>query len=636
NQAETLEALVLQVFSDWTDDLSTEFKLSNKKVTTAQDPLLGANFSQFLIGTPNGGSLFIGPDQFRHANVLENDRFGLKIKADYYLTDEHKLTVGWEHEKLDIYNLFVFGSLGFANFATIEDFENNLAFHVYQNALNGDPLSAEDEFQYDINTFYLQDEWTATDDVTLTYGLRYTQYSNHDLPALNQNFVERHGYTNQGNFDGLDLLEPRVGFTYTYDDDTVIRGGLGLFGGGGPNVWLSNSYGNDGVRKTFAGCFGSCSDGRGTPQEVLDFLAAGGFSGGNSDTNSIAPDFEINSVWKFNLGIERNQDLGFLGEGWLLTADAIITQVKNAATYRELNFESVGTAPDGRPIYNEVGPFDLSLENTDKGGAQVWSFAAGKNFYTDKGTFKIDMGYTYQDVTEVNPGNAFIAFEGYAMPANSDFQSGEEFNSEYEVRHTITSNLTWSDALWADNLSTITLAYNGRSGRHFSHTMGSSLETFGGFPGADFADWNAFSSQSLYIPTGANDPLVSYADGFDQAGFFAYLDSEDCLAGNAGSISRRHACTSNWIHRFDLRFLQEVQITGEHAVELILDLENIGNMLNDDWGRAESYNQPFNAPVVDVTIADDQYVYSNFTRPQPGVAKVPSVWKVQLGIRYRF
>ena len=636
NQAETLQATVLQVFSDWTENLSTEFKLSSKKVTTEQDPLLGANFSQFSIGTPNGGSLFIGPDQFRHANELENDRLGLKIKADYYLTDDHKLTFGWEHEELDIYNLFVFGSLGFAEFASIEDFENNLGFHVYQNALDGNPASAVDEFQYDIDTFYLQDEWTATDDLTVTYGLRYTKYSNDDLPALNQNFVDRHGYSNQGNFDGLTLLEPRAGFTYTYDDDTVIRGGVGLFGGGGPNVWLSNSYGNDGVRKTFAGCFGGCSDGRGTPQEVLDFLDAGGFSGGNSDTNSIAPDFEINSVWKVNLGIERNQDLGILGDAWLLTADAIISDVKNAAIYRELNFQQVDTAPDGRPIYNEVGPFDLSLENTDKGSAQVWSFSAAKNFYTDNGTFNFDMGYTYQDVTEVNPGNAFIAFEGYAMPANSDFQSQTEYNSEFEVRHSFTSNLSWSDEIWADNLSTISIAYTARSGRHYSHTMRSSLATFGGFPGADFADWNAFSSQSLYIPTGASDPIVSFADGFDQDGFFSYINSEDCLAGNAGSISRRHGCESNWIHRFDVRFMQEVQITGDHALELILDLENIGNMLNDDWGRAESYTQPFNAPVVDVAIEGGQYVYSNFTQPQPNVAKVPSVWKVQLGIRYKF
>lgn len=633
NQAETLKALSLQIFSDWSADFSTEFKFSNKEVDTNQDPLLGANFGQMLIGTPNGGQLYIGPDQFRHANILGNDRQGWKFKGDYYLNDEHKLSFGWEHESLEIYNLFVFGALGMTTFDSIEDFRNNQGSHVFQNSLDGNPLSAVDQFEYDQDVFYIQDEWSATDDLTITYGLRYTQYSNDDLPVLNTDFVARHGYSNQGNFDGLDMVEPRLGFTYTYDGKTVIRGGLGLFGGGGPNVWLSNSYGNDGRRKTFAGCDNECFDGRSTPQEVLDFLAAGGFSGGNSDTNSVSPDFEIPSMWKFNIGFDRRQDLGFLGEDWLITTDLIISSVKDAAKYRELNLEQTDTAPDGRPIYNTPGPFDLSLENTDKGGAVVATLGFSKNFYTDYGTFSFDISYTYQDVTEVNPGNAFVAFEGYSMPANADFQSDEEYNSEFEVRHSYTSNLTWSNEVFGDNTTSISISYNGRKGRHFSHTMRSN-GTFGGFAG--FASWDGYNSQSLYIPTGIDDPLVTYADGFNSTGFFNYINANSCLSGNAGSISRRHACTSAEIHRFDVRLLQEIQLTGDQAIELILDIENFGNMLNDDWGRAEGFVQPFNAPVVDAAIVDGKYEYSNFTLPTPTVSKVPSVWKIQLGLRYKF
>jgi hypothetical protein len=645
NQIETLEAMSLQVFSDWSADFSTEFKLSNKKVVTDQQPLLGANFAQFNIATPNGGSLYIGPDQFRHANKLENERLALKIKGEYYLTDEHKLTFGWEHEELDIFNLFVFASLGFVDFASIEDFAENKGVHVFQNALSGDPLDAVDEFQYSQDVVYLQDEWNATDDLVVTYGLRYTTYSNDDKPALNQGFVNRHGYSNQGNVDGLDVLEPRVGISYTYDDDTIIRGGFGLFAGGGPNVWLSNSYGNDGVRKAFRVCASEqtgipeqfvarCDfDGRNTPQAVLNQWSEA-VGNNDGDTNSIAPDFEIPSVWKLNIGIERTQDLGMLGEDWLLTADAIFTSVKDAAVYRDLNFEQIGTAPDGRPIYSQEQRFDLSLENTDKGSAQVWSVSAAKNFYSDYGTFNFDFGYTYQDVTEVNPGNSFIAFEGYAMPAHSDFQEQTEFNSEYEVRHALTSNLVWSNELFGDNVTTVSLAYSGRAGRHFSHTARTGIDTFGGYSNAGFADWTGFSSQSFYVPTGTDDPLVNFADGFDQAGLFTYIDSEDCLTG--GTISRRHACSSTWLNRFDVRFLQEINITGEQSLELTLDIENLGNLLNDDWGRAESYRQPFNAPVVDVAIVDGIYQYSNFTQPTPSVAKVPSVWKVQLGMRYRF
>lgn len=631
NMNESLKAYSLQVFSDWNDDLSTEFKYARKEVNTEQVPLMGANFAQFLIGTPNGGQLYIGPDQFRHANALANDRDMLKFKADYYLNDEHFLTFGIEHEKLDIVNTFVFGSLGMTTFDSIESFENNAGFHVFQNALTGDASDAVDEFQYTTTTFYAQDEWLITDDLTLTYGFRYTKYKNDDKPVLNQNFVERHGYSNQNNYDGLDLFEPRFGANYTYDDDTIIRGGIGLFGGGAPNVWLSNSYGNDGVRKTFAGCFGGCFNGKSTPKEVLDFLAAGGFSGGDSDTNSIAPNFEIPSTWKLNLGIERRQDLGMLGDNWQLSADVLFSKVKDAAIYRELNMLPVQTAPDGRPIYDSPAPFDLSLTNTNEGEGQVWSFNADKNFYTEHGNFNFSMGYSYQDITEVNPGNAFVAFEGYSMPANSDFQSETVFNSEFEVRHIIAANLTWSYELFGDNLTTVALMYNGREGRHYSHTM-RTAGTFGGF--VDFASWDGYNSQSLYVPTGENDPLVTYADGFDKEGFFDYINGAGCLS--AGTISRRHACTSSWINRFDLHMAQEIKISGEQKIEITFDIENVGNLLNDDWGRADSYVQPFNAPVVDVSIVDGQYVYDNFTQPTPTVAKIPSVWKAQFGIRYKF
>lgn len=647
NQAEEVEVYSLQFFSDWNEDLSTVVRFTDKETVTKQDPLLGANFGQMLIGTPNGGQLYIGPDQFRHANQLTNQRSTLSVKADYFLTDEHKLTVGFDHEVIDVYNLFVFGSLGFSTFETIEDFENNNTFHVFQNSLDGNPLTAADVFDYEQNTVYIQDEWTATDELTVTYGVRYTRFSNDIKPVLNQNFVDRHGYSNQGNYDGLDLLQPRFGFTYTPNDDLVVRGGIGLFGASGPNVWLSNSYGNDGVRKTFAGCFGDCFNGHETPQEVLDFLAVGGFSGGNGDTNSIHPDFEMPSRWKYNVGFDYRIDLGPLGEDWTIGADVLYNDVKNAIKYRELNLEQVSTAPDGRPIYNTPAPFDMSLENTKAGGGWVVSTFASKIWYSDYGTFSFDGGYTYQDLTEVNPGNSFIAFEGYSMPAHSDFQSEREFNSEYEVKHTLAASLTWSNELFGDNTTSISIGYNGRSGRHYSPTMRTGVENgFGGF--VDFASWVGYQSQLLYVPTGVDDPLVSFAEGFDTTGFFDYIDSTSCLASKKGQIVDRHSCESSWIHVFNIRFKQEVEIEGDHTLEVTFDIENVGNLLNDDWGRVEGYVQPFNAPVVDAGFAPvmeggevvgydhSQYIYDKFTEPKPIVKKQASVWKVQLGVRYRF
>lgn len=648
NQAETLEAVSFQFFSDWSDDFSTEFKFSKKEVETKQDPLLGANFGQMLITTDNGGQLYIGPDQFRHANELGNDRQTFSFRGDYFLDDDHKLTFGWENEVLDIYNLFVFGALGMTTFDSVSDFENNLGFHVFQNALDGNPSSAVDAFEFTQNTFYIQDEWTM-DDLTLTYGLRYTKFSNDDKPVLNEFFVERHGYSNQGNYDGLDLIQPRVGFTYEMDENTVVRGGFGLFGSMGPNVWLSNSYGNDGIRKAFAGCFGGCFDGKTMPQEVLDFLAVGGFDAGNANSNSVHPDFEMPSSWKYSIGVDRRQDFGAFGDDWLISADLIYTDVKSAATYRELNMQQVDTAPDGRPIYSSPAPFDLSLQSVGKGSALLGTVALENTFYADSGTYSLSASYTYQDAEEVNPGNAFVAFEGYSMPANIDYQNDSLYNSEYETEHAFSASFSWSNEIFGDNTTTIALVYTGRVGRHYSHTMRTNTANgFGGF--VDFASWVGYSSQSLYVPVDENDPLVTYAPGFDKAGFFNYINSNSCLSGAKGTISRRHTCESSWIHLIDLRIMQEIRFGDDQRIELTFDIENLGNMINDDWGRVDGYVQPFNAPVVQASFAANQfdadgnpigydysqYVYSDFIEPVPVVAKQASAWKAQLGIRYRF
>lgn len=659
NMNEELTVYSLQVFSDWTDDFSTEFKLGRKEVTTAQDPLLGNNFAQMLIHTEDGGDLYIGPDQFRHANELENDLTMIKLKADYYLNDEHFLTFGLEHDQLEIYNLFVFASKGAAEYNSIADFEAQQPFtFFYQNGDDNLPTNALDEFEYTTTTLYVQDEWSITYDLTLTYGLRYTKYSNDDAVTTNTNFSDRHpGLTNTFNIDGLDLWEPRVGFNWTMDDQTVIRGGVGLFGGGAPNVWISNSYGNDGVRKTGIFCAPFIGDICGGPNGVADFAVLTGFDGvnipteiqalvggANGDTNSIDPDFNVPSNWKFNLALERQQDLGILGDGWLLGLEAIFTKVKDAATYRELNLEQIGTAPDGRPIYDEVAPFDLQLTNTDKGEGQVWTVSAANRFEGDFGQIDISLGYTYQDIKEVNPGNAFVAFEGYAQPANFDYQADNLFASEFEVPHRFTAVLSWSKEIFGDNKTSISVLYTGRSGQHFSYTMATN-GAFGGFSASGFADWDEFNSQLLYVPTGTDDPLVAYADATDGSGttaaqqaamLDAFISSDDCLNDARGGIINRHACDSGFYHRFDVRFMQEIKISGDHKIELYLDIENFGNLLNNDWGRIEQYNYFFVAPLVDASIVDGQYQYTNFDVPEKTLLEVPSLWKAQLGIRYKF
>ena len=643
--SDELTVYSFQFFSDWNDDFSTEVKVGLKEVTTKQIAL-GEEFAQMEIKTSGGGSVFVGPDQFRHANELENDRLNFSFKGSYYLSDEHNVTFGYEREILDIYNLFVFASKGASSYNSIADFENKQANTLfYQNAQSNNARDAADEFEYTTDVFYVQDEWTVNDDLTVTAGVRYTSYTNNDLPQYNKHFEERHGYANTENFDGLSLFSPRVGFNYTLSDNTTIRGGFGLFGGGAPNVWLSNSYGNDGIRKVgvFKGAWFTSVpeiDGKTIPQSILDEVKN---AVPNGDTNSIDPNFKIPSTWKTNLAIEHTADLSDwgMGEDWHLSAEIIHNEVNKAVMYRELNFKKVDTAPDGRPVYDSIDKFDLSLTNTDKGYSTIVTLAANKAFYTDHGTYDLSLSYTHQDSKEVNPGNAFIAFEGYAQPASADFQAETLYNSEYEIPNAFSVNLNWQNEIFGDNLTSVNLMFSARNGSHYSYTM-KTAGAFGGFKNAGFADWNAFGSQLLYVPTGVNDPLVSFGSDAQKQAFNEFVENDSCLSSQRGSIAKRNSCSSPWIQRLDLSVTQEIAITDTQKVELYLAIENFANMLNSDWGRAESYPATYVVPVTSTSIVDGVYNYDvnvvdgQLITPDYKVHKVQSVWKAQVGIRFSF
>lgn len=643
NTVDKLTTYSLHVFSDWTDDFSTEFKFGSKEVKNRQKAL--SDVGEMAITTPSGGTLHIGTDRFRHANELDNNFTTFKLKGIYYLNDYHTLTFGYEREQLEVDNLFVFASKGVGVYSSIARFEAmSPDFMLYQNHYSGNPRDAITSFELTTNTFYIQDEWTATDDLTVFYGLRYERLSNDDNPTFNQNFVNRHNTDNTFNMDGLDLVSPRVGFNWQYDDNTIIRGGFGIFGGGTPNVWLSNAYGDDGVQKAFiflpnfdGSTLPNGWNGKDIPAVITNQLAPS-----NSATSSIDHNYKINSTWKYNLAWEHRTDLGFLGDDWTLTLEGLWSSVRHAAAYTELNTKQVATAPDGRPVYNTIPIQDLQLTNTGVGKSSVYSAGANKAWYLDSGIYRLGMGYTYQDVTEANPNNSFIAFEGYSEAAHSDFQSPRAFRSLYETKHRFTVNFSWEGEVFGSNLTTVSFNYFAQSGRPYSYTMSNDSLTFGG-SAAGFNSWDGYRSQLLYVPTGASDEKVRFANAAQAAAFDTYISSDSCLSAHRGQIVPRFACTSPWYRRLDMRIVQEIAINDDYKFDVFFDIENLTNLLNDDWGRLQQFGYPYNAPLVNASFGavngQPNYSYYNYTfdgAPAQQVAQIPSLWKIQLGVKFSF
>jgi hypothetical protein len=76
---------------------------------------------------------------------------------------------------------------------------------------------------------------------------------------------------------------------------------------------------------------------------------------------------------------------------------------------------------------------------------------------------------------------------------------------------------------------------------------------------------------------------------------------------------------------------------------LTLDIENLTNLLNSDWGQLAQVSVPYVAPVLDASIVNGQYVYRPISSSDPvpqaafkSVSALPSVWRIQLGFRIEF
>ena len=148
------------------------------------------------------------------------------------------------------------------------------------------------------------------------------------------------------------------------------------------------------------------------------------------------------------------------------------------------------------------------------------------------------------------------------------------------------------------------------------------------------------------MPTGVNDPLITGDPAF-LADLDQFISNESCLSGSRGSIVTRNNCETDWVNFFSLRIQQEIKAWAGTSFDIFLDIENLANLINDDWGRIDSYTAPSNvAPaIVGLTGDGSQYVltpnasYQGSPQtivPRPTIARIPSAYRTQLGFRFRF
>src|SRR5690606_5083840 len=118
------------------------------------------------------------------------------------------------------------------------------------------------------------------------------------------------------------------------------------------------------------------------------------------------------------------------------------------------------------------------------------------------------------------------------------------------------------------------------------------------------------------------------------------------LANHAGSYAPANGFRAGWVNTFDLKISQEIpSFFDGHRAEVWFEIQNVGNLINDDWGHIIDYGFFANARVASLQgIYNGQYVYNYRFADEPSPANNDadnfnqgvSQWSAQVGFRYRF
>ncbi|WP_375324742.1 carboxypeptidase regulatory-like domain-containing protein [Flagellimonas sp. GZD32] len=578
----------------------------------------------------NGSSNYIiaGHEPFSINNRLDQKVFQLTNNLNFFKGD-HTFTVGFSFERFEFDNSFNLGAYGaqgvFFPTGSIADFRDpaNEASLVafYQDAFNtaiaaNNSLSANGEGNLggwalaETNVgqmaFYLQDEWNATENFKLTYGIRFDKPLYFDSAEKAQDvidvapaYVPDIPYVNPNNgetvfFDSTQmptddwLISPRVGFNWdTFGDNTLqIRGGTGVFTGRFPFVWLGNQIANPNVFF----------------YQVVD------------------PDYNWPQVWRSSLGADFKFD-----NGLILTTDLSYSKDINGP-----HVQNWGLLPpsetlqgvDNRPVYaaDDLINNAYVFSNSDKG--RIWNAVVKAQKTWDNGLFA-SLAYSYLNSKDVNSieaeitGDAFVA-NAISGNANDDVLSYSRYGDTHRFVGVISKAFNTG--------TTVSAFYEYAQGGRYNYIYGGDINNDG-----------SSINDLLYIPTASEVSQMNFSGAGQAEAFEAFIQQDDYLSDHRGEYAERYGALAPWRGRWDLKILQDIKILEKNTIQLSLDVLNVGNLISSDWGVVQI---PTNQQVLGVTVDDNNVPTYTFDANMMDTfsydTSLLSRWQAQFGVRYIF
>ena len=485
-----------RLYSQWSDNFSTEIRYSHAEIQDLQDPIGGGEaqldnpIPRIIVGIDNGdgsyGAVQAGPGFSRSANDLRTNVDQYRI-AGQIEAGAHSIKIGAELNHASLYNLFVQNATGQLVFTNIDDLREGIlsngsstfanpstvargnAVGAYGNfSSTGDINDAAAIFDRNLYSVFVQDEWAVSPSLNVTAGVRMDWYDG-GVPTLNPRFVERYGYANTVGFSALaPVILPRLAFSYETGDlgplvGGELRGGVGIFSGGDPLVWFSNAFSNNGIGAAEGSTTSDlCPDG------PIDVVVGGQFTGvpecvieagalnaarARGDTQSIDPNIQQPTVVRANLGYSSGLDFAPSGffSNWNLNLDYIYSRYRNPLGVVDLSqvvdFRQGlnGFTVDGRPIYAAIDPTVGGCDAVlvDQNPAPVYNNVTAECFNTGRDD---EIQLTNTDGFETHVASAILSktFDGGILTEGGSvhFNVGYAYTDSQDRRNFYNSTAT--------------------------------------------------------------------------------------------------------------------------------------------------------------------------------------------------
>ena len=276
--------------------------------------------------------------------------------------------------------------------------------------------------------FYVQDQWKATDRLTLTLGARYEHTFAPPPPTANPLYPLTGAPLHTGTMN----LMPRVGIAYRVNDKTVIRGGLGTFFGRLVGGLLDDVYTGNGIYQISDNLSNAALIAQGPtfPHALAAPLTS--ITQGASTLDVLAPGLKTPYSEQATIAVERS-----LAKDMVLTVSGIFSRGVNIFGTQDINAPGLGA------------PFTYSISGGPAGTpstytTQVYSGARpNPNF-----------GAIYEETNGVSSW-----YNGLVVAFEKRFAHGFQSTASYTWSHEIDDGqgaatnaiFGFSDSLWTYN-----------------------------------------------------------------------------------------------------------------------------------------------------------------------------------------